>query len=69
MGVWSLPDERKRLKSLPDLSKWITNNVTTMNRMFCRCSSLISLSDISNFSIKNVTGMFYGYHNLLNSYH
>ena len=32
------------LKSLPDISKWNTNNVTDMSRLFYKCSSLSSLS-------------------------
>ena len=38
------------LKSLPDISRWKTNNVTNMNYMFYGCSSLtllISHLDIS----------------------
>ena len=42
------------LTSLPDISKWITNNVTDMNNMFCSCSSLTSLPDISKWNINKV---------------
>ena len=36
------------LSSLPDISKWNTNNVKDMRYMFYGCSSLSSLPDISN---------------------
>ena len=45
------------LLSLPDISKWNTNNITDMNSMFKRCSSLSSLSslpDISKWNTNNV---------------
>ena len=45
------------LKSLPDLSKWNTSNVTNMEFMFCGCNSLISLPDISKWDISNVTSI------------
>ena len=35
------------LSSLPDISKWNTNNVTDMSRMFYNCSSLLTLPDLS----------------------
>ena len=35
------------LISVPDISKWNTNNVNDMNSMFYECSSLISLPDMS----------------------
>ena len=47
------------LISLPDISKWNTNNVTDMSWMFCRCESLISLPDISKWNTNNVTNMDY----------
>ena len=34
------------LESLPDISKWNTNNVTNMCGIFAKCSSLKSLPDI-----------------------
>ena len=43
------------LISLPDISKWNTNNVTNMVSMFSNCSSLISLPDISKWNTNNVT--------------
>ena len=36
------------LISLPNLSKWNTENVKDMTAMFCECNSLIDLPDISN---------------------
>ena len=57
------------LISLPDISKWNTDNVKNMSQMFDHCSSLISLPDISKWNTKNVTNMFKGCHNLLNSHH
>ena len=51
------------LKSLPDISKWNTNNVTDMSLLFGECSSLKSLPDISEWNTNNVTnmgGMFCG---------
>ena len=35
------------LLSLPDISKWNTNNVTNMYSMFNGCFSLSSIPDIS----------------------
>ena len=45
------------LSSLPDISKWITNNVTDMSCMFNGCSSLSSIPNISNWNTNNVTDM------------
>ena len=53
------------LISLPDISKWNTNNVECMSYMFSRCSSLISLPDISKWNIKYTNNMFDGCHNLI----
>ena len=39
----------KSLLSLPDISKWDTQNVTNMSYMFKDCYSLSSLSDISKW--------------------
>ena len=41
------------LISLPDISKWNTNNVTNMEGLFANCSSLISLPDISKWNTNN----------------
>ena len=38
------------LSSLPDISKWNTNNVTDMESLFDRCISLMPLSYISNLN-------------------
>ena len=42
------------LKSLPDLSKWNTENVTNMNAVFAYCTSLRELPDISKWNTSNV---------------
>ena len=41
------------LISLPDISKWNTNNIIYMENMFYNCSSLISLPDLSKWNINN----------------
>ena len=38
--------ECKLLISLPDISKWNTNNVINMDYIFNKCKSLISLPNI-----------------------
>ena len=45
------------LTSLPDLSKWNTDNVVDMSSMFYNCKSLSSLPDISEWNTKNVRDM------------
>ena len=45
------------LSSLPDISKWNTNNVKDMQCMFYNCSSLSSLPDISKWNTNNVEDM------------
>ena len=45
------------LSSLPDISKWNTNNVKDMSFMFYNCESLSSLPDISKWNTNNVIGM------------
>ena len=45
------------LKSLPDISKFDTKNVTDMSYMFNDCSSLIELPNISLWNIKKVTNI------------
>ena len=55
--------ECKALISLPDISKWNTENVKKMEKMFYGCSSLIILPDISKWNIskvKNISNMFGG---------
>ena len=54
------------LSSLPDISKWNTNNVTNMSKMFCGCSSLSSLPDISKWNINNTTNIRDMYSECLN---
>jgi len=39
-----------KLSSLPDISKWNTNNATNMSTIFQLCSSLIELPDIDWFT-------------------
>jgi len=50
----SLFHEFNSLISLPDISKWITSNVTDMPSLFHGYNSLISLSDISKCDTSNV---------------
>ena len=45
------------LTSLPDISKWNTQNVTDMKHMFICCESLISLPNISKWNTQNVNDM------------
>ena len=42
------------LISLPDISKWKTDNVNRMSYMFSGCSHLITLPDISKWNTDNV---------------
>ena len=42
------------LIQIPDINNWDTKNVTNMNRMFSRCTSLESL-DCSKWNTKKVT--------------
>ena len=56
------------LISLPDISKWDTNNVKIMDSIFYGCSSLISLPDISKWKTNNVkimNSIFYGCSSLI----
>ena len=55
------------IKSLPDISKWNTYNVTKMSGLFYECSSLKYLPDISKWNtnnVKNISEMFSGCINL-----
>ena len=61
-------DRCSSLISLPDISKWNTNNVIIMSCMFYDCSSLSSLPDISKWNTINVTNMSYMFNNV-NHYH
>ena len=49
--------ECSSLSTLPDISKWNTNNVTYISKMFSGCTSLSSLPDISKWNTNNVTDM------------
>ena len=42
-----------QLSSLPDISKWNTNNVTDMNFMFNGCEKLSSLPKLKKKDIYN----------------
>ena len=50
------------LSSLPDISKWNTNNVFDINFLFSNCISLVSLPDITKWNNtdknKNIIWMF-----------
>ena len=51
------------LISIPDISKWNTDNVIDMNFMFSDCSSLDNLPDISKrktYNVMDMSFMFYG---------
>ena len=53
----------KNLSSLPDISKWNTNNVKDMSFIFSHFINLSSLPDISKWNINKFTIMndiFYG---------
>ena len=49
--------EKSNLRSLPDISKWDTSNVTNMKNMFSYCKLLTALPDISNWNTSKVTSM------------
>ena len=56
------------LTSLPDISKWNTNNVMNKYYMFYGCSSLSSLPGISKWNIDKVydmSSMFDGCPNII----
>ena len=42
------------LESVPDISKWNTNNINNMSFLFYECTSLKSLPDISKWNLSNV---------------
>ena len=46
------------LSSLPDISKWNTNNIIHLNFMFCKCTSLTSIADISKWKIVSKEKIF-----------
>ena len=50
------------LSSLPDISKWKTNNVNDMSYLFSFCESISSLPDIYKWNtnkVINMNGNFY----------
>ena len=49
--MYSMFYDCSSLQSLPDISKWNTENVTNMSCMFDSCSSLQSLPDISKWKL------------------
>ena len=55
------------LSSLPDISKWNINNVTSMLGMFEGCSSLSSLPDISKWNINNNISTFHMFNECSNT--
>ena len=57
--------ECSSLSSLPDISKWNTNNVTDMSYIFFWCSSLSSLPDISKWNTNNYTNMYHMFYGCL----
>ena len=51
------------LKSLPDISKWNTQNIENTEGLFYECNNLMILPDISKWNISNVkkiNHLFYG---------
>ena len=50
--------ECSSLKSLPDISKWNTNNIIDMSELFSECSSLKSLPNISKWNTNNIINMY-----------
>jgi surface protein len=53
----------KKLKSVPDISRWKISCVEDISFLFSRCESLESLPDLSQWNTMNVTNMdsiFYG---------
>ena len=48
------------LKTLPNISEWAVDNVKNIISIFCHCSLLSYLSDITKWSLKeiNVEGFF-----------
>ena len=50
------------LKSLPDISKWETNNVQNINCLFYECPKLESIPDISKWNTNNINDMSFLVH-------
>ena len=51
------------LLSIPDISKWNTNNVINMSYLFGKCENIENIPDISNWNTSNVKymqGIFMG---------
>ena len=46
------------LSTLPDISKWNTNNVKNKSGIFSNCSGLSSLSDISKWNTNNTINIY-----------
>jgi len=57
------------LSSLPDISKWNTNNITNIESMFELCSSLIELPDVSIWNTNNVNNMSFMFNKCRNYHH
>ena len=58
------------LSLLPDISKWKTNNASSMSNLFKRCLSLSLFPDISKWNTHKVTdwvNMFDEFINCLNN--
>ena len=55
LQIWVICFLSVFLPSLPDLSKWNTNNVTKISYIFYNRSSLPSLPDLSKWNKNNVT--------------
>ena len=47
------------MTNISDISKWNTENVTSMQQMFFGCKHLAHLPDISKWNTKNVTTMLF----------
>ncbi len=62
----SLFNRCSSLSSLPNISKWNTNNVINMSHMFGGCSSLRSLPDISKWNTNNVIHKYSMFSDCLN---
>jgi len=54
------------ISSLPDISKWNTNNVSNITDIFKGCSSLSSLPDISKWNTNNITDIASMFNKCLN---
>ena len=46
------------LISLPDISKWNTDNVKNINGIFLNCESLLFIPDIYKWNTNNVVDIF-----------